>query len=138
MFLGLLAAPHPHAPDLGVEVDIDFVLEHHRLVVRQRPQQVPQVLHLGVVLGVASLQDRTRAAPDQLGAVQPAADGLRADPDALLLPQDEHEDGTAPAAAQVFAKGLAPVPDSQGPRSRQRPQPFDARRALLPGTPTLE
>jgi hypothetical protein len=37
----LLASPHPHAPNLGIEVHVHLVLEHHRFVRLEPPEKQP-------------------------------------------------------------------------------------------------
>src|SRR6516162_6467327 len=102
--LGLLALEHPHTANLGIQVDVHLILEHHRLLLGRMQQQRPQAGHLGRVVGITARQNGTRSTPDDVGAVQPAAHGLAADILLMDAPQQQDDDLAAPAAAQE-AKG---------------------------------
>jgi len=62
----LLAALHPHAADIGIEIDVDFVLEHRRLVFGQIPQKLADLPQFPSALLIDDRQYRTRPAPDHL------------------------------------------------------------------------
>lgn len=64
--LRLLAFDHPLAADLGVQVDVDFILEHGRLLSRQMAHQMPDSLAFQVVCGIVEFQDRPGATPDEI------------------------------------------------------------------------
>jgi hypothetical protein len=68
----LVTTAHPHRPDFGIGVDIDFVLKHRDLVGRQRGQELAQGVQLGLPLGVSGTDYGARPAPHQLCSMQPA------------------------------------------------------------------
>ena len=76
--LGLPPAGHPAGAEFGVQEDVDLVLEHRRLVGRQRRQQVADPPQFRRVLRVDRPEHRPRAALDEPQAVQSAADRLGA------------------------------------------------------------
>ena len=113
--LGLPATEHPHAADLGVEVHVHLVLEHHRLVSGQVLQQLPQA-------PAFSRQNPGRGGPTPAGAGagRPGRLGVGAaggwfpdfDSHAVVLPCAEHNRRTAPAAAPAASgAGRRPLAD---------------------------
>ena len=91
---------HPHRADLGVGVDVHLVLEHRRLVGGQPGQELAEGVELGLAFGVLRAEHRTRAAIDQVAAMQPAADGLAADLDLVDLEHQQGDGLAAPPAAE--------------------------------------
>jgi len=105
----LLSTHHPHGADLGVQVDVRFVLEHGDLALRQIDQQSPNSRQFGLSLGVHRRQHGARPTPHQAGSVQASAYSLRADRHCAEFPQQDHNRTAAPAAAQETKIAGCPV-----------------------------
>lgn len=100
LHLGLLPPDHPHRSDLGIGVDVHLVLEDGRLVVGQLGQELPQGSQPLLSLLIGRPEDGTGPAIDQVGPVQPAADGLATDLDPMEPTQHNGNDLAAPTTSR--------------------------------------
>ena len=75
----LLALEHPAGTDLGIQVQIDFILEHRHLVRRQAVQQSANLPEFRGVVRIGRSDHRPRPAPGEAQVVQAPTDGFSAD-----------------------------------------------------------
>jgi hypothetical protein len=122
----LMAANHPRAADLGIEMDIDFVLENNRLVRQQARDQVADRRQFPSELRIDRTHDRAGTSPDKTKPREAATDGLAAFPHAGLPGQHLSQRLARPATAKVTEVPRRPGQQPLGnPREPERhPHPF--------------
>jgi len=89
--LGLLAADHPAGADLGIQMHVHLVLEHHGFVVRQTSNEPLDLPQLRPVLWIARADDRAWSTPNEGHPVQTSPHGLRTQADVLSFPQQQRQ-----------------------------------------------
>lgn len=112
-----MAFEHPHPSNLGIGVDLNFILPHDGLVARQVFEQFPKFSQLDLTLLDVGLEHRPGTSVNQLVAMESAADGFPADVEAFTLPQEQSQKRTGPATAKEaeVAGGLGGHPgDEEG------------------------
>src|SRR5262249_50500273 len=95
----LLAPTHPHAPDLRVEVHVDLVHKHRRLVRWQMLEQLPEFGQLLLPVRVLRAECRAGSPPHQASRPEPEPPRLPPDLDPIVLPEDDGDCLTTPPVA---------------------------------------